>query len=113
MFESIHISFKDQELKVPATKVFGLIAEIEEHITISDLYSNPKNTAIAKAYSAAVRYAGGKASTSEVYEMLFDADGASNVRVVIESLMMMMIPPKHLRPDVENSGDSEKKAMPD
>ena len=107
MFEPIEIKFKEQSLKVPANSVFGLIAAIEEHITIAELYSNPKNTAIARAYASAVNYAGGQATTSEVYTMLFDNDGALNIRNAIQSLILIMIPPEHLRD--KSAGDSSEK----
>ena len=97
MFEKITIEFKGDELEVPANKVFGLIAEIEEHITLPELHSKPKNTAIASAYAAAIRYAGGKATTFEVYEMLFDMEGALNIRNAINNLVMMMVPPSALQ----------------
>ena len=110
MFEPIEITFKDQSLKVPANRVFGLIASIEEHITITELYDKPKNTAIAKAYAAAVNYAGGDASVNDVYSMLFDAQGALNIRNAIQSLILMMIPPEHLQ---QKSEPQEKKPKPD
>lgn len=110
MFEKITIEFKGETFVVPANGVFGLIAAIEEHITIQDLHDNPKNTAIAAAYAAAIRYAGGKATTSEVYCMLFDEGGALNIRTAITNLVMMMVPPSALQ-DAEEDGADVKKPL--
>lgn len=106
IFNPVEITFRDQVLKVPANQVLGLIAAVEDEITISELYSNPKNTAVARAYAAAIRYAGGSASVAEVYEELFDMGGKTNIRAAIQSLIMMMIPPKHLQ---EKSAEDDTK----
>jgi hypothetical protein len=97
MFEKITIQFKGQDFTVPANKVFGLIASIEQHITIQELHDKPKNTAIANAYAAAINYAGGDAKPHEVYEMLFDLQGALNIRTAVTNLVMMMVPPAAIR----------------
>lgn len=109
MFEKITLQYKGQDLTVPANRVFGLIAEIEQHITIQELSGTPKNTAIANAYSAAINYAGGDSTPADVYEMLFDMDGALNIRVAITNLVMMMVPPKAIREASEEPLPSVKK----
>lgn len=109
MFDKVKIEFKGEEFTVPANKVFGLIAEIEEHITIQDLHEKPKNTAIAKAYAAAIRYAGGEASVVDVYEQLFDSSSSLNIRSAITNLVMMMVPPSALNSAKEEGGDTKKK----
>jgi hypothetical protein len=113
MFEKIVIEFKGQQYTVPANRVFGLVAEIEEHIRITDLHNGPKNTAVAKAYAAAINYAGGDADIGEVYEMLFDRDGGLNIRTAITNLMMMMLPPSALiDKDAEAKPEAESKKKP-
>lgn len=110
IFNPVTVCFRDKEYTVPANQVLGLIASVEDEITLAELYGNPKNTAVARAYSAAIRYAGGTASVSEVYEDLFDAKSSSSIRAVIQSLILMMIPPKHLQEDEpEEKAPSKKK----
>jgi hypothetical protein len=109
MFEKIVIEYKGEELAVPANRVFGLIATIEEHITIQELHDNPKNTSIASAYAAAIRYAGGKANPVDVYAMLFDTNSALNIRAAITNLVMMMVPPSALTNAESGDGDAKKK----
>ena len=112
MFEPIVIEFKGEEFKVPANQVFGLIATIENYITLADLHGSPKNTALAEAYAAAVRYAGGNATKSEVYEMLFDMTGPQNIRSAIGSLMAMMIPPSAMKKAKEEDGAEQGEKKP-
>ena len=109
MFEKIVIEYNGEELTVPATRVFGLIATIEEHITIQELHDNPKNTAIASAYAAAIRYAGGKANPADVYAMLFDTNSALNIRAAITNLVMMMVPPSAIAAAGTSDDDTKKK----
>lgn len=109
MFEKITLQYKGQDFTVPASRVFELIAEIEQHITIQELSGSPKNTSIANAYSAAINYAGGDSTPGDVYEMLFDMDGALNIRVAITNLVMMMVPPKAIRESQEAQPPSAKK----
>lgn len=109
MFEKIIIEYKGEELTVPATRVFGLIATIEEHITIQELHDNPKNTAIASAYASAIRYAGGKANPTDVYAMLFDTSSALNIRAAITNLVMMMVPPSAIAAAGTSDDDTKKK----
>lgn len=109
MFEKIVIEYKGDELTVPASRVFGLIATIEEHVTIQELHDNPKNTAIASAYAAAIRYAGGKANPADVYSMLFDTKSALNIRAAITNLVMMMVPPSALTASDSGDVDTKKK----
>lgn len=109
IFNPVTVSFRGEDYKVPANQVLGLIAAVEDEITIAELYGNPKNTAVARAYAAAIRYAGGAASVSDVYEELFDMKGAHNIRSVIQSLILMMIPPKHLQEEEKSEAPSKKK----
>jgi len=108
MFEPIEIKYKDQTLTVPANKVLGLIASIEQHVNIVQL-SDPASlsyVALARAYAAAIWYAGGKANVEEVYALLFEEGGASSVQSAITSLTMMMVPPSAIK-QAEDSGEKK------
>ena len=111
MFEPIEIGFKGESFTVPANQVFGLIATIENYITFGDLQialaGGGKNTALAQAYAAAVRYAGGKATHDEVYCMMFDKDSPQNVKLVLSSIMSMMIPPDAIKKAEEEQKEDD------
>lgn len=104
IFQPVTIIWCDHEYTVPANKVMGLIAEIEEHITIYELSSraNMSLTKLAAGYSAAIRYAGGRVSQEEVYEFLFK-DSKQIIPSVIQGLLMMMVPPNAVEADATNA----------
>jgi hypothetical protein len=95
MFKPITLTFKGQDYEVPANKVLGLIAEIEEHVNVVQLNdpTSLKYSSLARAYAAAIWYAGGRADPDEVYAMLFEHGGATSVRNVIADLITLMVPP--------------------
>ena len=110
MFNPVVVEFKGDKYEVPANKVLGLIASIEEHANIVALNdpSTLKYTSLAKAYAAAIWYAGGKASVDDVYAELFNKDGVSNVRAAIANLVLMMVPPSAYEHEGDE-GEQEKK----
>lgn len=102
MFESVEITWKGDNFRVPPKKVMGLIAAIEEHITLSVLMEPEKikNTSIAGAYAAAVNYAGGEADAGDVYTALFDGEGQS-MADILGAITSIMIPPSARRAESE------------
>ena len=110
MFKPITLSYKGAEYEVPANKVLGLIAEIEEHVNVVQLNSPEtlKYSSLARAFAAAIWYAGGRADPDEVYELLFDHGGASSVRNVVSSLIMLMVPPSVIESHKEEDSQEKK-----
>ncbi len=99
IFEDINLFFNGQAYVVKADKVNGLIDTIEEHVKMFDLV-NPqylRNMRLAKAYHAALVYAGAECGLDEVYDSLFDGDEKHSVITRINGLFAMMVPPQRMR----------------
>ena len=107
MFEKIVLTWKGEKFTVKPKKVMGLIATIEEYITLGQMSQPDKlgNTNIAKAYAAAINYAGGDADADEVYFALF-SDGETDINAILGALLSIMIPPNAVQ-------DDEKKPEPE
>lgn len=105
VFEEIGLTWKGHEYIVAPDQVMGLIAEIEEHVTIEEMVGGKgiKRAKISAAYAAALRYASRMSGTplrideTEVYQALFGADFASSTTKIITALLTLMIPPEHLQ----------------
>jgi hypothetical protein len=106
IFEPVTLTWQGGEYTVPADRVLGLIASVEEHITLADLgrASTPKLAQLSYAYAAALRYAGARVTADEVYAACF-RDTASTVQALITSLLIMMIPPSELQERMEKTAD--------
>lgn len=101
VFEDIELQWNGSPYKIPADRVLGAIARIEEIVTLGELSSMFTNTkslriaTLARAYGTLLRYAGASVSDEEVYGGMFqDSEGKTRTAVsAIESLLSMMIPP--------------------
>jgi len=98
IFNPVIFGWGGNDYTVPAERVLGLVAEIEEVITFTDLIATkdrPNLSKLARAYSAALRYAGAKISDEEVYQGLFKPGGAVflEMQKAIIVLMAIMMPP--------------------
>ena len=108
-FDDVVIGYDGAEYTVPAGRVMGLIEAIEAHITLDQLLGGEgmQRAKMAKAYAAAIKYAGGKVTQEEVYQSFF-SDGLPAVQEAIMALLAMMIPPEQLR-DKMPVGDADTK----
>lgn len=116
VFKEVGLTWKGREYVVPPDKVMGLIAEIEEHVTIEELASRGgiKRAKASAAFAAALRYASRVAGSptriedAEVYQAFFADDVAASTTQIITSLLSMMIPPEHLqiKPEAAKKKDS-------
>ena len=98
VFQDVELTWKGAQHTVPANRVMGLICEIEEHITLAELLSEkgaPMGR-LAKAYAAALKYAGAPATPELVYESLFK-DSHQNIPEAVNGLLSMMLPPSTLQ----------------
>jgi hypothetical protein len=99
VFEKIELTWKGETYVIPPNRVLRAIAKIEECISSADLAKGehvPFSKA-AMAYAAVLRYAGAKVTDDEVYEALWDNNGAAGASNVVIALWMMMIPPAQRR----------------
>lgn len=100
-FEDLSFDWAGKSYKLPANKVLGAIARVEDIITLNELqrYGSRGAAPMAKlsmAYGALLRYAGAQVSDTEMYEAMF-GDGktveSSTIVEAIITLISVMIPP--------------------
>lgn len=103
VFEPITLTYGGKDYTIPAVRVMGAIARIEEHVTLTELATwgsdraKIRVTKLASAYGSLLRYAGADITDDDAYGYLFaDAAGLSGVVTVAQTLMVMMIPPSAL-----------------
>ena len=101
VFQQVKLFWAGDEYTVEPNNVLGLIAVIEEHVTIEQLCPGPKGyrrAAIAAAYSAALAHVGCvTASPEKVYDALFSDTTLKRLGDTINALLILMIPPEKLR----------------
>lgn len=106
-FEPITLNFTrkgsdaPETYSIPSDRVFGAICAVEEIVTLKELSEgvanrgNVSTSRLARAYAAALRYAGAKdLSDEDVYHAMFTTVTASSAMVAaINGLLSLMIPP--------------------
>lgn len=114
IFDSRTVVWRGTEYVIPATRIMGAIATIEEVITLVELSTSMKEGKpplhkIAKAYAGVLRYAGAKATDEEVYAGMF-ANGLNPDQILAATygLMELMIPKQPLpaAPGVASQGNA-------
>jgi hypothetical protein len=110
VFEKVTLSFDGLEYEIAPDKILGLIAEIEDIVTLSELCQKkgPPMAKLAMAYGKALRYAGGKVADDVVYGAMFGKD-KEKIAGYVSGLLAMMIPPEHLRGDDKQATEDDKK----
>lgn len=99
IFNEIRLSWDGREFVIPAERVMGAIAEVEEVATFPDLVimtrgGRPNVSKVARAYAALLRYAGAALSDEEVYAGMFRAgETHTQVLTALNALVMLMMPP--------------------
>ena len=105
IFSDVRLEWGEASFTIPAERVLGAIAVVEDCVTLADLGAR-KSLPIGKismAHGAVLRYAGAKVSDEEVYNAMFRDKGKRLHRAVSEAvfaLQVLMIPPEHLRTPV-------------
>ena len=100
MFKQIEIGWHDDDYVIPADKVLGAVAAVEEVITVQKLMriSNEDElplSHVAMAYANLLRYAGAKVTDDEVYQGMFaDPQAQELVGLALIGLFEMVAPPK-------------------
>jgi len=99
VFDDIRLNWQGTDYVIPANKVMGAIARIEDIITLTEIYEasqrrSVKFSRVASAYASVLRYAGAKVTDEEVYLGMFDGQSAiTAVQEALTGLLSMMIPP--------------------
>lgn len=98
MFKPVKLDWGGKSVEIPANRLLGAIALVEDIITFNELISFSKRGAyptarIAQAYGELLRYAGLSVEDDEVYAGIFaNAQDATNVTASMQLLMMIMVP---------------------
>lgn len=114
-FEDIGLSWQGRDYTIPANRVMGAIARVEDHVTFNELtqYAE-RNTApmakLAQAFASVLRYAGAPISDEDVYEGMFAKGGdPQSVMNATMTLLALFIPKSAIRPsDAEDDGREGK-----
>lgn len=101
-FEEIGLQWGEKEYKIAPNRVMGLIESIESIVTLEEINAmmssrTIKRAQLARAYRAALSYAGANVQTEEVYEAFFGDKMIEATTSIMVGLLAMMIPPEHLR----------------
>lgn len=98
VFDDITLTWKGESYTIPSDRVMGAIARIEDRITLVELERAGWNVPLSKisqGYGTALRYAGCRVTDDEVYAAMFeDSDTVSTAKQAIDTLLMLMMPPK-------------------
>lgn len=116
-FDDVIFTWNGESYSIPANKVLGAIARVEDIITLHELqrYSKKESTPLAKlsmAYGVLLRYAGCRVSDVEIYEAMF---GSGNVKpdeivnAVIILIAMMVPPAAHAQNNQKEQGQGKAK----
>lgn len=125
IFDDITLVWNGVDHKIPASRVLGAIARIEDVLTLQELhkFQEERGTApmarLSQAYGSLLRYAGAGVTDDEVYVGLFSGGDSAVVANSIRQLIFMMIPPTILKKEAqpgklpglpsEKSSSSEKR----
>jgi hypothetical protein len=102
MFKPVTLEWKGRPVVIPANRLLGAIAAVEEAVTFNELIEFSKRRAyptarVAAAFGILLRYAGEDVTDEQIYAGLFgDPAVTMDAAAAIQLLMMMMVPP-HLR----------------
>lgn len=114
-FEDVRIGWNSNTYVVPADRVMGAIAAIEEVVTLKELaeYAQRQTMPMAKlsmAYGSLLRYAGANVRDEEVYRAMYGGDSGPIVSS-IQTLLFLMVP-VDLRQTVAKPGKHKGAASP-
>lgn len=101
IFDPVTLGWKGAEHTVAPDKIMGLIARIEEIVTLSEIHAAAQKggmplAKLAMAYGASLRYAGARVDDAEVYASFFAANASRAIPDAVQALLMMMVPPSRI-----------------
>lgn len=101
-FDDIPLEWAGKPYLIPAHKVLGAIARVEDVLTLNELQAfrmrgGVPMAKLSQAYGVALRYAGAAVTDTDVYLGMFQGNtDADAVVSSIQNLIAMMIPPAAL-----------------
>lgn len=100
VFEPVKLGWQGKVYLLPANRVLGAVARIEEVITLAELAKhasggNAPLARIARAYGSVLRYVGADVEDDDVYAGMFGgAEARELVSAAVQGLLSMMISPE-------------------
>lgn len=100
VFQPVTLGWQGKSYTLPANRVLGAVARIEEVITLAELAKhasggNAPLARLAQAYGSVLRYAGADVADDEVYAGMFGGEEARElVSAAVQGLLGMMISPE-------------------
>lgn len=104
MFEPIEVKWGERSYKLQPDGILRAIADVEDVLTIGELYVYQARrdtlplAKLALAYATLLRHAGAQVTAEQVYAAMFSGDDLQSRAIsAIQTLQMLMIPPSALR----------------
>jgi len=99
IFEDMKLGWNGADYVIPADRVLGAVAVIEEHMTFPEMmelvrHGKPSLVGLSRTWGAVLRYAGAEVTDDEVYVGMFTGPTVSQ-RVIeaVNTLLLIMMPP--------------------
>lgn len=114
IFQTLTLHWQDQTYVIPADKVMGAIAVVEDVITFPEICimmtGKPRLARLAEAYGALLRYGGITITDAEVYDALF-TKGTMKKQVgdALNTLLAIMTPPSAHLTEVEAPAEGNRR----
>lgn len=100
IFQELTLTWKGNDYTVKPENMLRLIAQVEDVITLNELYNFSQKGAaplskLAIAYGLMLRYAGAKVTDEELYRAISSGKEQA-AATATQSILMMMLPPQDL-----------------
>lgn len=101
-FDDVVLHWAGLDYTVPAKKMMGAIARIEDHVTLPELQAYGERGAVplsrlAAAFASVLRYAGAKVADEDVYAAMFEGEEQQEAMAVSVNVLLAMMVPKSAR----------------
>lgn len=112
IFEPVTLTWNDEEYTIEPNRVMGLIEVIEDIITLEEVVSKTGNKRgkLSRAFASALRYAGAKVNDEDVFKTMFGSTAGSSISSAVTAILMLMIPPEHLRAETVKKKPAQPRA---
>lgn len=110
-FDDVTLNWAGIDYTIPANKMMGAIARIEDHITLPELKNFGDRGAVplsrlASAFASVLRYAGAKVTDEQAYSLMFEGEESQAAMAVSVNLLIAMMVPKSARGKLPTNGEA-------
>lgn len=117
IFSEIKLKWGDKEYTIAPDNVMQCIAKVEDVVTLAELgrMAEKRTLPLAKlaaAFAVVLEHAGARVSAEDVYAGMFSGGDGMQIHAqdAVTTLLVMMIPPDHLKKTAEEAGKGKEKA---